>query len=82
MRGVRGEVSGGVGGDGSVPVEFGGFVGVSEQGEHRDGDQHPGHDPGVIVDGVAVVVGADAGQEQVGGGVQDPLRAGARVGRR
>ena len=41
---MRGESTGGVGGDGSVPVEFGGFVGVAEQGEHRDGDQHPGHD--------------------------------------
>ena len=81
-RCVRGEVSGGVGGDRTVPVELGGFVRVSEQGEHRHGDQHPGHDRRVIVDRFAVDMAADTGQEQVGGGIEDALRAGSRVGRR
>ena len=43
-RGVRGEPASGVGVDRAVAVEFGGLVGVPEQGEHGHGDEHSRHD--------------------------------------
>ena len=77
--GVRGEPASGVGVDRAVAVEFGGLVGVPEQGEHGHGDEHSRHDRGITLDRFAVSIRADARQEEVGGGVEHPLRACAVV---
>ena len=72
---VGGEPASGLGVDGAVAIEFGGFVAVSEQGEYRHGHVHPRRDH---PERRRVPVTEGAAEQQVGRHVELQLRAGVR----